>query len=285
MYSSSIASFTGIPSATALPVVVSGFSVSAHHSVRGQCVVQKGLLRPAGGFCFAASPAVVIRSIVLPPGRDVVYTWTMTDHFNPEISLYQAIDQGRLEDVERLLEHAEGFLTQEGKNGMLAYCAEQKRSEAMNLLLLSGADPQAAPSAAGSLLDRAVSALDFDQSIALLVAGANPNYRDEAGNYSLSRAALADNPVMIELLLRNGTDIDHPNLAGKTPLALACERGSIQAAVCLIHHGASLTQAHTGKSILAKAHPDASAVLHDFVAQQSTDDLSMPMARALRLKC
>jgi ankyrin repeat protein len=66
----------------------------------------------------------------------------------------------------------------------------------------------------------------------------NVNYRNKDGQTALHYAALYNYDKLAEILLDNNTDINSADNLGRTPLHLAAQNDSCQAAASLILHGA-----------------------------------------------
>ena len=97
-------------------------------------------------------------------------------------------------------------------------------------------------------LSDAVLMNDLPAAKALIEKGADVMEMDTRGQIAgrngrrpLNWAALEDNVVMLELLLKNGADINATNLSGFTPLHHAAEAGAIEAATFLLKMGADKT--------------------------------------------
>ncbi len=80
------------------------------------------------------------------------------------------------------------------------------------------------------------------------------------GDTPLHRAA-ANNPLMVQLLLENGADVEALNLKGETPLTLALQAQRINSVIHLLKHGADANTQNKGGGTalhlaLEKANPE-----------------------------
>jgi hypothetical protein len=97
----------------------------------------------------------------------------------------------------------------------------EKQAELTHLLLLHGADPQAANQKGDTPLHVAVKHDGRSAAMLLLAYGADVQLANKAGNTPLHEAVLAQSVPMVSLLLRQPVDQQRVNLQGKTPLDLA----------------------------------------------------------------
>lgn len=77
-------------------------------------------------------------------------------------------------------------------------------------------------------------------ALELLQAGADANFRSQAGDSALSLAAATGDEVLLKALLSHGADVDSQSGGGGTALHTACLKGHVAAALVLASHGADL---------------------------------------------
>ena len=87
-----------------------------------------------------------------------------------------------------------------------------------------------------------------DEAKRLLLAGADPNAKDNLGRTPLFRALKNRHYDVAELLLDKGADPSAFDYPGSTPLHLAAKTGDAAAAALLIKRGANVNASHDAKS-------------------------------------
>jgi len=150
------------------------------------------------------------------------------------LDIHEAAALGRTARIQELLAQDPGLVNAYSQDGWtpLHLAALYSHTEAAKLLLDCGADVHALTEgirfvSAGTPLHAAVAAGHADLATLLLDAGADPNTPDGDGYAPLHLAAATGNADAVRLLLQEGAN---PNAAveGKTPLALARERGNVE---------------------------------------------------------
>ena len=124
----------------------------------------------------------------------------------------------------------------------LALAAYAGRAEVVTYLLSKGADLHfAAPGVGFNALTGAVSESRAEVVKILVKAGANVNYLYESGEAAvLVTAAANGNPEIVKTLLDAGADPNIRTKAGKTPLAMAVEKGKPEIAEMLRQRGGTM---------------------------------------------
>ncbi len=92
----------------------------------------------------------------------------------------------------------------------------------------------------------------------LLEHGANPNNEVQSGTYqplALAARNANDNPEMIELFIRHGAQID-----GSGALLVAAAYGNLEAARCLISHGANVNLHRWRDTLIIKPNREETAL-------------------------
>lgn len=136
--------------------------------------------------------------------------------------IVQASFQGCMENVRLLIENgADPNLAQKNGETALMDAVNTGNFELTEYLLDNGADP--------NLQTRAGTALAFADGAAimevLLKHGANPNIPDGDGDLPIIGSIDTRRMDEVELLIRYGTDMNHANNRGQTPLDRAMLRG------------------------------------------------------------
>lgn len=155
-------------------------------------------------------------------------------------ALVQSGDAARLKT---LLDVDSALADRENADGMtpLGYAAHFGRAEAISALLAAGADVNAVSRSRVSYIPSNTAlhaAIAGERSLAvialLLESGADPNILDSNGHTCLHVAAYhADQPEMIDLLVRHGADVAAKTPEGATAWSVATERGHLQTAARL----------------------------------------------------
>ncbi|GLE05711.1 hypothetical protein PINS_up014757 [Pythium insidiosum] len=127
----------------------------------------------------------------------------------------------------------------------------------------------------GTMLLRLLSTDGSDRSMAaalrvLLTRGADPNVYAREMKSALCYAVMSGDIESIETLLAFHADIDYEQY-GWTPLALACDRLSVETVRCLLDHGADVN---------VTLH-DQSSALHHACARPYTSDAQREAQRAV----
>ena len=178
-----------------------------------------------------------LRSLVLSAALTAILA------YKPTMTVQEAALAGDLKRVKELVERdARQANDTSSPDGFppLAMAAYLGRGEIVKYLLAKGADLNfAAPGLGFSALTGAVDNNRPEVVKILLEAGADPNYRYEDGAASvMTTAAAVGNPTIMKALLDAGGDPSGATKDGKTPLALALEKGKTEVAELLRRHGA-----------------------------------------------
>jgi ankyrin repeat protein len=115
--------------------------------------------------------------------------------------------------------------------------------QAVNALLDSGADVNAAEADGATALHFAAEADDLALIEALLEAGASANAANRFNVTPLDLAAGNGDRAAIERLLAAGANVDAPSREGQTPLMTAARTGKLDAVESLLAHGAKVDAA------------------------------------------
>jgi ankyrin repeat protein len=123
-------------------------------------------------------------------------------------------------------------------------------------------------------LHKAIAGENLAEAKALLAAGADPNWLDPGGKTAMHRAAFADDPQFLDVVLAHGGDPNARGLAGTTPLvdAILARSHPLEKVETLLAAGAdpnstdpnggtplhTAARANNGKAILALLNAGAS---------------------------
>ena len=153
-----------------------------------------------------------------------------------ELDIFEAASLGRLERL-RKCAHDAAQLNSRSSDGFTAlhFACFFHQPEAARLLIEMGAavDVVAANPMRVMPLHSAVSARNLEAARLLLEHGAPVNARQQGGWVPIHAAAQNDDRAMVELLLQNGADPQLANDEGKTPPAVAREKGHAEVAALL----------------------------------------------------
>ncbi|HLO48702.1 MAG TPA: ankyrin repeat domain-containing protein, partial [Kamptonema sp.] len=98
--------------------------------------------------------------------------------------------------------------------------------------------------------------------VALLQAGANPNYQDAVEYTALALAAQKGHFTTVRELVAAGADVNQAVIYGNTPLILACEQGAVEIVEFLVAQGADITRTNRDRETpLMKAATSGSAAI------------------------
>ena len=100
--------------------------------------------------------------------------------------------------------------------------------------------PTASQGGAESELHAAAWAGDLPWAQALLVAGADVNFKDSIGEPALHGAAAWGQSAMVEFLLAQGADANVQEVTGLTPLHWAVSHGNLATVCALLHASADV---------------------------------------------
>lgn len=120
----------------------------------------------------------------------------------------------------------------------LAWAVKQNHTEAVKLLLDSGADPN---KAGYRFLRIAVEHQNLEMVTALLNAGADPNKRMYRPERPLMTAALKGYTPILKKLIEGGANVDFQLPDGETALVVAVKKGNLECVDALLNAGAKLT--------------------------------------------
>ena len=167
--------------------------------------------------------------------------------------LLSAVEQGNLQNVDRLLQGAFrlGIDVRNDMGAALFSAVHHGRLALVERLLSGGADPNL-PVNGHSVLHRAIVGASPAIVITLLDHGADIHQRLEIGNVHNATplmAAALDSPALVELLLERGADVDAVDDAGKTALMHAVRSGNALCVRALAQHSGQIDQrSNEGKS-------------------------------------
>ena len=153
--------------------------------------------------------------------------------------LWWAAKDGRLADVERLLEEgANPNAADLDGEGPLHVAARWGQVAIAEVLLTHGADPGAKALYGATPLQVSVLEAQVGAARSLLSHGADANARDLFGKSPLHDAALRGNRELVALLLDYGADATAADDSGTTPLHLAARGGNKAMMKVLLSHRA-----------------------------------------------
>ncbi|XP_077297680.1 uncharacterized protein LOC143919303 [Arctopsyche grandis] len=134
------------------------------------------------------------------------------------------------------------------------FCAasfRRGRTEALRLLLKSGANPNALNSRGQTILHTLAGCDALEQFKLLLSEGVDPNTRDKNGRSPLHCAAMCGNVTIMQLLLDKGLDVNSFDNDRDTPLTIAALNSGHEAVKFLLKLGANPNAINTrGESVL-----------------------------------
>ena len=154
-----------------------------------------------------------------------------------ELDVFAAAALGRAAELERLLAREPGLTEARSPDGWtpLHLAAHFGQERAVEALLASGADVHARSGNAmqNTPLHAALAGRSRGVAARLLAAGADVNARQEGGYTALHEAALLGDANLAQLLLDHGADPTAAAADGRTPAALAREKGHHAVAAAL----------------------------------------------------
>ena len=173
-------------------------------------------------------------------------------HVNHETHLLEAVTQGKLRVIKRLLDSRANpnHTNEHGQTPLMLACTiadEGSRRDVVDLLLRRGADTNMQDLRGRSALMSAVQLEDEEMTQCLLDHRCSVELADCDGNNALYYAAVRGNDVLVRKLViafkRQRAEIDHQNVQGLTPLLAACQEGHLEVArILVIEGGASPTK-------------------------------------------
>ena len=160
-----------------------------------------------------------------------------------EPDLFEAACLGDVARIRSILAEAPGRLGAHSFDGWpaLHLAAHYGRREAMEALLLAGADPRAFSTnpLRNTALHAALAGGQTEAAERLLQAGIEVNTPDANGHTALHLAAEDGSLTAISLLLNRGADMRARNKGGMTPLDFAVKQGNAAAEELLRRAGAT----------------------------------------------
>ncbi len=174
-------------------------------------------------------------------------------HFDQSTHLLEAVSQGKIRVVRRLLNSKTDPNYQGGAqqvSPLMVACEleeEEVREGIMDLLLTHKETNVNLQDCSGkTALMRAAVRPDLTTLTRLVECGADLELTDSAGNIALSLAAEVGSEECVRALVRvggkRGVAIDHQNLQGVTPLLMAAQEGHLEVCRVLVQGGSSLTK-------------------------------------------
>ena len=153
-----------------------------------------------------------------------------------ELDLYEAAAVGDVARLHLLLgkDNAQVHsLSSDGFNPLHLACFF-RQSEAAQMLLAAGADPNAVSTHRISIIHSAAASRDSALVKLILAAGADPNVQQQGGYTALQSAAMHNNVEMIKVLLKAGADRFIRNDEGLTAADMALKAGANEGAELLL---------------------------------------------------
>lgn len=153
-----------------------------------------------------------------------------------ELDLYEAAAVGDVARLHLLLgkDNAQVHsLSSDGFNPLHLACFF-RQSEAAQMLLAAGADPNAVSTHRISIIHSAAASRDSALVKLILAAGADPNVQQQGGYTALQSAAMHNNVEMIKVLLKAGADRFIRNDEGLTAAEMALKAGATESAELLL---------------------------------------------------
>jgi uncharacterized protein len=153
-----------------------------------------------------------------------------------ELDIFEAASLGKLECLTACARHA-ATINSRSNDGFTAlhFACYFGQAEAARLLIEKGAAVDAVASNAMKVmpLHSAASARNLEAARLLLEHGAPINARQQGGWAAIHAAAQNGDRVLVELMLKSGADPTVANDEGKTPAAVAREKGHEEIAALL----------------------------------------------------
>ena len=154
-------------------------------------------------------------------------------------SLLEAVKSGDLDLVQQLADAGEVQIDATAVDGQTALelATVSGHIGIVKVLLEHGADVETADSQGKRPLFTAIQNRNLELAKLLLQHNASPDSSTD-GESSLHQSVRKSQAELVKFLLEHGATIDLPTLAGKTPLMIAVETGSIAITKLLFDHGA-----------------------------------------------
>ena len=159
-----------------------------------------------------------------------------------ETALMIAAGSGNPQVLHLLLAHGakvDPVETRRGQNALM-WAAAESHSEAVDVLLKAGANPNSFSKAGFAPLVFAAENGDVKTAVSLIAAGADINYEVPRAANVLLVALMAKQPKMADLLIEKGAAVTGRDRAGNTALHIAAQQGDLDMVKLLISKGADV---------------------------------------------
>ena len=158
----------------------------------------------------------------------------------PPKDIFQAVNNGDLESLCRILESDPGLVNLRDGHGMLPLqlAIQSCNQEVAEILIFYGADVKARPDNSNTYPHLAIHCEQNDMLGLLLMNGANGNLPNKENVTPLMMAARLGHSKAISFLLFSNVGINLKDNNGRTPLDLAIEHGHSKIVKKLVKHGA-----------------------------------------------
>nr|XP_042133842.1 ankyrin repeat domain-containing protein 7-like isoform X3 [Peromyscus maniculatus bairdii] len=162
--------------------------------------------------------------------------------YDPENKFHEAVCQGRIKVVLKLLSKKKFDINDKDKRGRTAlhFACFYGHLHLVYFLLHNECDVNELDDQKSTPLMKAVQSWETKIVSVLLDNEANPNIKDSKGETALHHAVYVDRPDIVTILLKFGGNIEETTKDGFTPLLLALRERKLLMSEHLIAHGANV---------------------------------------------
>lgn len=183
--------------------------------------------------------------------------------------LHYAIAQKSIESFELLVEYGANVNAPSKSMKSPLMLAVENELDAVEFLLLHGADPAVSDMVGQTPLHYAAIHDDANAVRALVKSGAQKTARTAQQWTPLHLAAINSNIEVAEVLLENGVNVDSSNKRNQTPLRCAVRRGHVDMVEFLLKNGADVNlEDARGNTYLHDALAEGNAVVAELLIEQ-----------------
>ena len=158
----------------------------------------------------------------------------------PPKDIFQAVKNGDMEALSRMLDDNPGLVNLQDSHGMLPLhlAIQNCDQEAAEILIFYGADVDARRNNDDTPIYLAIHCERVEMPVLVWENGANVNLPNKENVTALMRAARLGRKKAVKFLLYAGAEINVKDNNGRTPLDLAIEHGHHKIAKILVKRGA-----------------------------------------------